>query len=189
MDSVIHFLNNRDQKDELPIERALGVQWRIESEKFGLNINVKLRPPTRRGIMSVDGTVFDPFGFAAPFVLTANKILQDLCRINLGWDDKIPTEYSVRRQRWLMDLPKLSQFTVERCLKPANFGNIVSSQLHHFSDASEIGFGSVSFLRLSDGNGGIHCTIFQGKSRLVPLKQVCNSSFGTFSSSSLSTVG
>ena len=37
------------QKDELPIERALGVQWRIETDKFGFNINVKLRPPTRRG--------------------------------------------------------------------------------------------------------------------------------------------
>ena len=118
------------------------------------------------------GTVFDPFGFAAPFVLTAKKILQDLCRIKLGWDDEIPIECNVRWQRWLADLPKLSQFAIERCLKPANFGRIVSSQLHHFSDASEIGFGSISYLRLSDGHGGIHCTILQGKSRLVPLKQV-----------------
>ena len=56
----------------------------------------------------------------------------------------------------------------ERCLKPANFGNIVSSQLYHFSDASKTGFGSVSNLRLSNGNSGIHRTILQGKSRLVP---------------------
>ena len=160
------------QRDELPIERALGVQWRIETDKFGFNVNIKLRPPTRRGILSVVGTVFDPFGFAAPFVLTAKKILQDLCRIKLSWDDEIPIECNVRWQRWLTDLPKLSQFAIERCLKPANFGRIVSSQLHHFSDASEIGFGSVSYLRLSDSHGGIHCTILQGKSRLVPLKQV-----------------
>ena len=78
----------------------------------------------------------------------------------------------MRWQRWLTDLPKLSQFTIDRCLKPANFGKIVSSQLHHFSDASEIGFGSVSYLRLSDDTGVVHCTILQGKSRLVPLKQV-----------------
>ena len=160
------------QKDELPIEQALGVQWRIESDKFGFNINVKLRPPTHRGILSIVGSVFDPFGFVAPFVLTTKKILQDLHRIKLSWDDEIPTEYSARWQSWLTDLPKLSQFTIERCLKPANFGNIVTSQLHHFSDASEIGFGSVSYLRLSDDNGGIHCTILQGKSRLAPLKQV-----------------
>ena len=78
----------------------------------------------------------------------------------------------MRWQRWLTDLPKLSQLAIERCLKPANFGRIVSSQLHHFSDASEIGFGLVSYLRLSDGHGGIHCTILQGKLHLVPLKQV-----------------
>ena len=37
------------QKDELPIERAFGVQWRIETDMFGFNVNVKLRPPTRKG--------------------------------------------------------------------------------------------------------------------------------------------
>ena len=83
------------QKDELPIERALGVQWRIESDKFDFNINVKLGPATRRGIMSVVGTVFDPYGFAAPFVLTAKKILQDLSQIKLGWDDEIPNFISL----------------------------------------------------------------------------------------------
>ena len=69
----------------MPIKRALGVQWRIENDKFDCNVNVKLRPPTRRGIMSVVGTVFDPFGFAAPFVLTAKKILQDLCQVKLSF--------------------------------------------------------------------------------------------------------
>jgi len=48
----------------------------------------------------------------------------------------------------------------------------VFSQLHYFSDASETGFRSVSNLRLSNGHGGIYCTILQGKSRLVPLKQI-----------------
>ena len=98
-------------------------------------------------------------------VLTAKKILEDLCRIKLGWDDEVPPEHSVRWQRWLKDLPKLSQLTIDRCLKPADFKDIASSQLHHFSDASEIGFGSVSYLCLVDSTGRIHCTIPQGKSR------------------------
>ena len=160
------------QKDELPVERALGVQWRIEGDTFGFDVNLKSKPPTRRGILSVVGSIFDPFGFVAPFVLTAKKILQDLCRLKLGWDDEVPTEHGVRWQGWLVDLPKLSQLTIDRCFKPANFKDIASSQLHHFSDASEIGFGSVSYLRLVDSKGRIHCSILQGKSRLVPLKQV-----------------
>ena len=83
------------------------------------------------------GSVFDPFGFVAPFVLTGKKILQDLCRLKLGWDDEVPAEHGLRWQRWLMDIPKLSQFTIERCLKPVDFKSTVSSQLHRLvSDRS-----------------------------------------------------
>ena len=65
----------------------------------------------------------------------------------------------------------LSKLAIDRCSKPANFGTIAYSQLHHFSDASEIGFGSISYLRLVDINGRVHCAILQGKSRLAPLKK------------------
>ena len=139
---------------------------------FGFDVNLKSKLPTRRGILSVVGSIVDPFGFVAPFVLTAKKILQDLCRLKLGWDDEVPTEHGIRWQGWLVDLPKLSQLTIDRCLKPANSKDIASSKLHHFSDASEIGFGSVFYLCLVDSRGRIHCTILQGKSHLVPLKQV-----------------
>ena len=54
------------EKDELPVERALGVQWRIEDDTFGFNVNLKPKASTRRGILSVVRSVFDPFGFAAP---------------------------------------------------------------------------------------------------------------------------
>ena len=127
------------------VERALGVQWRVNTDTFGFDVNVKERPPMRRGILSIIGSVFDPFGFAAPFVLTAKKILQDLCKMKLGWDEEIPPEYNVRWQKWLRDLPMLSKLAIDRCFKPANFGTIAYRQLHHFSDAPEIGFGSVSY--------------------------------------------
>lgn len=55
----------------------------------------------------------------------------------------------------MADLPKLSQFSVNRCVKPAGFDFISSSQLHHFSDASETGFGSVSYRCLVNGQGAV----------------------------------
>ena len=113
----------------------------------------------------------NPFRFAAPFVLTAKKILQDLCKMKLGWDEEIPLEYNVRWQKCLIDLPMLSKLAIHRCFKPANFGTTAYSQLHHFSDASEIGFCSVSYLRLVDINDRVHCAILQGKSQLAPLKK------------------
>ncbi|XP_022795598.1 uncharacterized protein LOC111334170 [Stylophora pistillata] len=72
----------------------------------------------------------------------------------------------------MADLPKLSQFSVDRCVKPASFDYISSSQLHYFSDASESGFGSVSYLRLVNGEGAVHCSFLCAKSRVAPLKTI-----------------
>ena len=104
------------------------------------------------------GTIFDPLCFLAFLVRTAKEILQDLCRIKSGWDDEIPDEYSLRWESWLADLLKLSILTVSRCLKPADFGQVKSSQLHRFSDASEAAFGWASFLRLINNIGKVDCS-------------------------------
>ena len=48
--------------------------------------------------------------------------------------------------------------------------------LHHFSDASELGYGQCygqcSHIRMVNETGGVHCRLLLGKSRLVPKKFV-----------------
>ena len=63
---------------KLPAEHALGMLWNIELDTFGFAIMVKDKPFTRRGILSVVSSVYDPLGFAAPFILLAKEILQSL---------------------------------------------------------------------------------------------------------------
>ena len=155
-----------------PVERALGIQWDVQSDTFHFKIVVKDRPPTRRGILSIVSSIYDPLGFVAPLILPAKAILRDLCRKGLDWDDRISPEDLARWQDWLQELPKLEQFTVERCLKPKNFGRIVSSQLHNFADASQEGYGAVSYLRLVNQDGNVYCAFLMGKSRQTPQKSV-----------------
>ncbi|KAK3754770.1 hypothetical protein QZH41_007277 [Actinostola sp. cb2023] len=164
-------VKNVDFDDSLT-ERALGVRWQVESDKFGFKITAKDKPPTRRGILSIVSSVYDPLGFVARFIFTAKTILQDLCRKKLGWDDVVPDEDLERWNKWVQDLPKLEQFTVDRCLKPRDHGDVLSSQLHHFSDASLKGYGAVSYIRTVNTQGDIHCSFVTAKSRLTPLKLV-----------------
>ena len=152
------------------IERALGVQWQVSSDTFGFSISIKDRPATRRGILSVISSVYDPLGFIAPFVLPAMVILQDLCKKKLDWDDRIPEEDLTRWQTWLSELPKLERFRVDRCFKPRDFGEVASCQLHFFSDASQSAYGAVAYLRMVNMHGKVHCSFVMGKSRLAPLK-------------------
>lgn len=51
------------------------------------------------------------------------------------------SEYIQRCTSWLEELYELEKFEVLRCLKPENFGETTSAQLHHFSDASDKGYG------------------------------------------------
>ena len=125
---------------------------------------------TWRGVLSAASSVFDPLAFLAPFILTAKQILQDLCRLRLEWDEEIPLQYTPRWENWLLDLPKLLSFSISRCLMPAEFGQVASSQLHYFSDASEYGYGFVSYVRLVNEEGNVHCALLFGKSCITPLK-------------------
>lgn len=159
-------------RDNLPMERALGLHWCVETDGFMVRITAQPRAYTRRGILSVVGSVYDPLGFLAPFVLPAKLIMQELCRKNLGWDENIPQTVSQWWTVWLADLKKMTEFRVDRCMKPASFGQIINAQLHHFSDASESGYGTVSYLRLENNDKEVHVAFMMGKARVSPLKQV-----------------
>ena len=62
--------------------------------------------------------------------------------------------------------------SIARCLKPKNFGNVVSCSLHHFSDACGSGYGQSRYIRLLNQRGQVHCILLIGKSRVAPLKFV-----------------
>ena len=77
-------------RDLLPPERVLGVEWNIENDAFQFRITLKDKTRTRRGILSTVSSIYDPLGFAAPFLLRGKRILQLLCKESIGWDDPIP---------------------------------------------------------------------------------------------------
>ena len=156
--------------DELPIERTLGVQWNMETDMFTFKMLTKDKPYTRRGILSVTSSIYDPLGFVSPVVLPPKKLIQDLCKQGLGWDEKIGEEETARWEKWLSGLPKLSHISVPRCLKPTNFGTAEVTQLHHFADASQIAYGTLSYAIFVNEDKNVHCSFLVGKSRLAHIK-------------------
>ena len=75
-------------------------------------------------------------------------------------------------QQWLHDLLRLEEFSVNRCSKPSGFGDASSCELHHLSDASQVGYGAVTYRRLVNESSQIHCTFMMSKARVVPLKKI-----------------
>lgn len=67
-------------------------------------------------------------------------------------------------------MANLPLITVDRCVRPACFGDLKIAELHNFADASQIAYGAVTYLRLVDVEERIHCAFLIGKSRLAPLR-------------------
>lgn len=156
----------------LPMERTLGILWCAESDTFQFHVKLPERPPTRRGILSTVSSVFDPLGIVSPFTLLGKRILQDLCGNGTDWDEEVPDSVRIRWEKWKEELLTLETLKVPRCYKPYNFGSVHSVELHHFSDASQEGYGQCSYLRLINGNGEIYCSLVMAKSRVTPLKPI-----------------
>ena len=66
----------------------------------------------------------------------------------------------------------LKSLKISRCYKPKGFGEVRTVELHHFSDASQSGYGQCSYLRLIDENDQVHYSLLMGKARVTPLKPV-----------------
>lgn len=158
--------------DTLPIERALGVLWCIESDEFRFRIVLRDCPLTRRGILSTVSSLYDPLGLISPVVLLGKLILQQMCADKLDWDEPLQDELRVKWSQWRESLKDLSDIRVRRCLKPDGFGQVASVELHHFSDASTVGYAQCSYVRLTNQRRDIHCSLLMGKSRVAPLKPV-----------------
>ena len=77
--------------------------------------------------------------FLLSVILSAKTMLQELCRQDYGWDEQIPKVKLLRWRTWVGNLSNLEQITWPRGFKPKGFVDLTDIQLHHFSDASEVG--------------------------------------------------
>ena len=88
------------------------------------------------------------------------------------WDDTVSEEVQKEWTKWKGKLLALEEIEIQRCIKPADFGRVVGSSIHHFSDASKDRYGQASYLKLVNNQGAIHCVLLIGKAKVTPLKYV-----------------
>ena len=158
-------------REELPTERALGIYWSMAADEFTFKTDMKDKPRTRRGALSIVASLYDPLGFVAPFTLLGKGILQDMCRRNASWDEVMTEEEGRRWDQWCEQFQHLDGFRLRRCYVPEDFGEVVTHQLHHFADASDFGYGVTTYLRSVNTDGRVFCALVVARARVAPLKK------------------
>lgn len=167
------------QLDSKANQKILGLRWQTSTDSFIFCLHFdKINPavftgqraPTKREVLSVLMSVFDPFGFLADVMLHAKMMVQQLWRIGVSWDEPIPADVVKRWTAWCVVLEHVKQFSIPRCYSPVLL-SATEIQLHCFADASEEAFAAVAYWRIQHGH---ECTtaFVAGKTRCAPLKQL-----------------
>ncbi|XP_061394644.1 uncharacterized protein LOC133330196, partial [Musca vetustissima] len=138
--------------DDTAITNALGITWDQHKDVFLFSFSPKTEISekiTKRTILSLSSSLYDPLGLLAPIIIKSKIIMQELWILKIGWDESIPQELHSAWNNFVSDLKTLSSLHIPRYVLAANSQQV---QLHGFSDSS--------ILRL-----------FTAKSRVAPTKR------------------
>lgn len=157
--------NFESSEDPLSV---LGVLWNRKEDT--LSIKVRTVPLSgnlsKRKILSLTQTVFDPLGFLVPIMLPAKLLLQEIWAIKADWDAPLPEGVEKKFLRWYSALEKLTDFNLPRRI---GFGVKKDWSLHIFCDASQHAYAAAIYLRCEE-NGEVFISLVIAKSRVAPLK-------------------
>ena len=95
-------------------ERTLGLIWNIEIDTFTFKLVIKDLPDTKRGILSIVSSVFDPLGILTPSLIEANYIIHHLWREKVDWDKPILTYLNKRWNLWKQEMNSISTISLPR---------------------------------------------------------------------------
>ncbi|KAJ8041002.1 hypothetical protein HOLleu_15480 [Holothuria leucospilota] len=163
-------------REELPCQRSLGMHWHLETDTFTFKVNLPDKPISRRGVLSVASSIYDPIGLVSPVSIQGKLILRELMKEMEGekktpadiWDRPLPEKCRPKWNKWRDSLHHLENVHVPRCYTPPDFGPVSRQELHAFSDASDLAIGAVVYLRQISQLGVVHVSLVIAKARVTP---------------------
>ncbi|GFS54451.1 integrase catalytic domain-containing protein [Trichonephila inaurata madagascariensis] len=124
---------------------------------------------TKRDVLSQNTRIFDPLGLLGPVISKSKFFMQQLWLLKLEWHEKLPVPVAAEWASFVQYLPVLEKLKIPRFALSENLESII---LYGFSDASEKGFGAVTYVSVIKNNGDRHSQLLCSKSRVAPLKTV-----------------
>lgn len=75
-------------KDPAPTQHSLGRCWKVTTDTFTFAVAETNKPFTRRGVLSIVNSLFNPLGLVVPVSIQGRTLLRELC--SGDWDMLLP---------------------------------------------------------------------------------------------------
>lgn len=152
-------------------QSVLGLRWNCETDELSCifpktSVDLGLSP-TKRMLLSIVNSVYDPIGFSCPAMLVPKLILQEAWKRKVNWDEELPDDLKRRFLGWTKHLSLIEQCAIPRRIFR---GKLDDATLHIFSDASVFAYACCAFLRCKD-QGEVFVNLVAAKSRVMPMNR------------------
>ena len=161
----LHTISSPDQ-----CHKALGLHWDTRTDSFHVATPTLASSdrPSNRKIASDVARTFDLLGWFAPCTVMVKIQLQQLWKLNIGWDDPVPEQIAQDWRNWRDELELITNHPIPRY--PLERGRSLRSlQLHGFSDASDVAYAGVFYLRAVYTDSTISTTLLMAKTKVAPI--------------------
>ena len=151
----------KSEKGSTNHAKILGINWDIESDDLSLcEINISFTP-TKREVLSVLCSIYDPLGFIAPCILEPKLI--ECWKRNLDWEDPSLCDLLSRFEKCQKELYLIKDVKVPRLY---GFNELKGDtvQLHIFTNSSQLAYRACAYFCIIRGND-INISFIIGKSR------------------------
>ncbi|XP_065081034.1 uncharacterized protein LOC135703683 [Ochlerotatus camptorhynchus] len=126
--------------------------------------------PTKREVLKVVMSLFDPMGFVSYFLVHGKVLMQNIWATGIDWDEAVNEELYDRWRHWIGYFPQLDTLRIPRCYFQTPFpDNFDQLELHVFVDASDSAYACVAYYRLPT-QSGIQVAFISAKTKVAPLK-------------------
>ena len=116
-------------------------------------------------------STFDVLSWFAPATITIKNLLQRLWEKCLHWDDPIPEELLPAWSAWRTELCQLTTYPIPRFASHSQ-EPVLDRQLHGFSNASQVAYGGVVYLRQLHSDMSVSVSLITSKTRVAPLSSL-----------------
>ncbi|XP_065211063.1 uncharacterized protein LOC135839114 [Planococcus citri] len=164
--------------DDKEMVKTLGMYWAPcdDTLRFWFEKPNVTEARTKRQILGIIASIYDPMGLVGPITVTAKCFMQEIWKFivedekrKIYWDETVPDKILRPWREFAAQLHLLNKISIPRHITPSNTSIIY--ELHGFSDASSRAYGAVLYLRAISGKE-VQVHLLCSKSRVAPLKEI-----------------
>ncbi|EPB74949.1 Pao retrotransposon peptidase [Ancylostoma ceylanicum] len=149
--------------------KILGLTWNIPTDTIIIRLpflQAQMDHPTKRSVLKVVASIYDPLGFIAPLTVVAKIFLQSLWKDQMQWDELLSED---KRNNWLLITSTWTQpyLEIPRRILPSVLDSN-SIEIHIFTDASRNAYCAVAYLRIETSQH-VETALLMARTRLAPL--------------------